>query len=113
MCGPHIKPSTPRSQYPPLSHSPLPRLQVDILLVLFKAMYNICVDDAAEGEPLSARPAVSEDEITTIEAIVEHVHASEDFAAQEEVVALSERLVEQLRQISDKLAALELEPALA
>ncbi|GAX78023.1 hypothetical protein CEUSTIGMA_g5465.t1 [Chlamydomonas eustigma] len=85
-------------------------LEVAILTVVFKALYNVCADDAQPGIALSERPAVSEEEIMNIEAIVEHIRSSEDFNDHEELSQLSEKLVGQLGLISRKLDALNLEP---
>ena len=85
-------------------------IEVAILLVVFKALFNICADDAVPGDPLTPRPAITEDEIMTLEAILEHVRGSEDFAAYEELVELSERLIGQLHLISRKYEARNLEP---
>ncbi len=84
--------------------------QVDIMLVVFKALYNVCADDAVLGEPLPSRPAVNEDEIGSIEAIVEHIRGSEDLSLHEDLMSLSSRLVGQLVSITRKLEALNLEP---
>ena len=74
-------------------------------------MYNICVDDAVAGEPLVARPAVTEEEATMLEAVLEHVRGTEDFiSASEELDELSGRLLGQILIIVRKYEAGHLEP---
>jgi len=85
-------------------------VQASILMVIFKTLYNICADDAMPGEPLGEQPAVTEEEITTLEAIIEHIRAAEELAAYDEVLQLADRLESQLHRISNKLQAQQLEP---
>jgi hypothetical protein len=94
-------------------------IEVAILLVVFKAVYNICADDAMPGEPLGGgsggsgrlSAAVSEEEATTLEAVLEHVRSSEDFmSASEELAELSGRLLGQLLIIIRKFEAGHLVP---
>lgn len=84
-------------------------IEVSILLAVFKALFNVCADDCVAGEPLPLRPAVTEDEVTTLEAIIEHIRGSEDFADQDDLVQMSERLLGQVLQISGKYEARNLE----
>lgn len=82
----------------------LTELEASILLLLFKALYNICADDScSEGddEPQPRLP-VSEEEVTTLEAIVEHVASAEEFAEQEELLGIVSRLAEQLATLSSR-----------
>ena len=93
-------------------------VEVAILLVVFKAVYNICADDAVPGEPLGGgggsgrqTAAVTEEEATTLEAVLEHVRGSEDFmSASEELAELSGRLLGQLLIILRKFEAGHLLP---
>jgi hypothetical protein len=85
-------------------------VQVAILTVVFKALYNVCADDAQPGLSLSERPSVTEEEIMNVEAIVEHIRSSDDFSDHGELIQLSGRLVGQLALITRKLDALNLEP---
>jgi len=84
-------------------------IDVSILLVVFKALFNVCADDAVPGEVLPVRPAVTEDEVTILEAIIEHIRGSEDFGDQDELIQLSGRLLEQVLQISRKYDARDIE----
>ena len=85
-------------------------LELAILLAVFKALYNVCADDAVPGEPLPERPAVSEDELMTLEAILEHVRGCDEYGAEEELMQLAERLAGQLLLILRKYQALNLVP---
>ncbi|KAG1672508.1 hypothetical protein FOA52_002817 [Chlamydomonas sp. UWO 241] len=81
-------------------------IEVDILMVVLKALCNITVDDVAEGTSvglLQLQLPLSEDEVNNLEAIIEHATAAPEFSGQSEVAELAALLMEQLGVIGRKL----------
>ena len=80
-------------------------LEASIIEVVFKALFNICVDEADPGKPIKSKhqSPVTEDEISTLEAIIEHIQEEEDLNLGPDVMALAKRLATTLQAIAKKL----------
>ena len=87
--------------------------EADILGVVFKVVYNLCVEDATPGDPLPALPVFSDDEVSGCLEIIQHIRGTEALDLDEEVLQLADSCVGQLQIISRKFASLNLEPLAA
>lgn len=78
-------------------------LCASIIEVVFKALFNICVDEAVPGRALRshAESPVTVDEISTLEAIIEHIQ--EEGKLGPDVMGIADRLAKSLQAIAKKL----------
>ncbi len=74
--------------------------QVSLLLIVFKALYNICADDSS---PPPGRSVLTEDEAATLQDIINRVRVSQEVLS---LIEGGEDQAEELRVLSASLSEL-------